>query len=78
MTWTKREVEHAFFASDAYSDYADENFTNGEADYEAAFEHDQWWVTCLPTGRVWSVVERGSSDDDTFLDFEVLEMGEEP
>lgn len=46
------EVIRAFYLSDNFDeDEADED------DYEAAFEHGQWWVLRKSTGESWSVVD---------------------
>lgn len=45
-------------------------------DYQADFEHGQWWVTRLRTGAQWSVVDC-EQDGIAYLDFEQVSHGEE-
>lgn len=60
------------------SDHADERYDD---DFEAVFEHGQWWVHDKRTGASWSVVDveiqnfRGKFDGG--LDFEQVNAGEE-
>ena len=51
----------------------------GRSDYQADFEHGQWWVTDRRTGAQWSVVDcrtaEGPSGVD-YLDFEQVTQGD--
>ena len=49
----------------------------GRGRYQADFEHGQWWLTCLPTGRQWSVVDCETQDGISYLDFELVTRGNE-
>jgi hypothetical protein len=39
--------------------------------YQYDFEHGQWWVTELGTGRQWSVVDTSNG-----FDFEIVSVGD--
>ena len=40
--------------------------------YDFPFEHDQYWVIHLPSGKTWSVVDTNNGPG-----FELIEEGEE-
>jgi hypothetical protein len=46
-------------------------------DTDLFFEHGQWWITHLPTGRTWSVVDAEPGVGHTGLDFEEVSEGTE-
>ena len=46
--------------------------------FQTDFEHGQWWVTDLPTGRQWSVVDAsGLPVYHNGFDFEQVSEGQE-
>lgn len=51
-------------------------FRFGRGPYQLDFEHGQWWVTRLRTGRQWSVVDCHANGVD-YLDFELVTAGDE-
>lgn len=42
----------------------------------AAFDHGQWWMSCLDCGASWSVVDC-QRDGVDYLDFEAIDDGDE-
>lgn len=48
----------------------------GRSDYQADFEHGQWWVTDLRSGAQWSVVDCQTQDGIDYLDFEQVSQGD--
>lgn len=51
---------------------ASNHHTDGH-DYDAAFEHGQWWITDLVSGAQWSVADL---NEDDFC-FEQVTQGQE-
>jgi hypothetical protein len=43
---------------------------------EPIFEHGQWWVTCLPCGAQWAVVDADGGTSVDGFDFEQVSCGE--
>lgn len=48
----------------------------GTGRYQTDFEHGQWWVTELGTGRQWSVVDCETADGTFYFDFEQVSEGD--
>ena len=44
-------------------------------DYQADFEHGQWWLTRRSTGAQWSVVDCETASGIPYLDFEQVTKG---
>lgn len=42
---------------------------------QADFEHGQWWITHLPSGAVWSVVDAEGGPAIDGFDFEQITEG---
>ena len=45
--------------------------------YNADYEHGQWWITDLDTGRQWSVVDAVGGRSVDGFDFEQVSDGDE-
>lgn len=59
----------------AFLDSDEKGIHHGE--FQANFEHGQWFVTCTACGAQWSVVDaEGGSSVDGF-DFELITDGDE-
>jgi hypothetical protein len=44
--------------------------------YSTDFEHGQWWVTAMDSGRQWSVVDAEGPGSVHGFDFEVVTEGD--
>lgn len=46
-------------------------------EYQADFEHGQWWITRLASGAQWSVVDCQTAAGVDYLGFERVSQGDE-
>jgi hypothetical protein len=60
-------IKSAFQASNLYDTLAL---------YQYDFEHGQWWITELGTGRQWSVVDAIGGQSIYGFDFELVSAGD--
>lgn len=63
------EIRKAFIRDD---DHELSNSSLKEKDLQVDYEHDQWWITYLPTGAQWGV-----HDTENGFCFEQVSEGEE-
>lgn len=59
----EERILDAFEASDHF---------NHKEEYQADYEHGQWFITCLGTGRQWSVVDASGGQSIDGFDFELV------
>lgn len=64
-------VLDAFFAWHHTTDERDDR------DFDAFYEHGQWWITDRVTGRQWSVVDAEGGKSVDGFDFEVVSEGDD-
>jgi hypothetical protein len=69
----KEDIRADFEGSEFYRGDADD----GAHDYDYDFEHGQWFVTELRTGRQWSVVDCETALGEEYFDFEEVSCGDD-